>query len=93
MNVFKPDSKVNRRVFTYLGEPTFDLEPQGRIILNTIRELSPVTRYELVMELTKRLSSVRPVTQSLSYHQRLLERYQCILVQEWWEAKKLRYAV
>ena len=88
MNVFKPDSKVNKRVITFLADPSFELEPQGKIILNTIKEMSPVTRYDLVIALTSKLESVRPVTQALSYHQRLLERYNCILVQEWWEAKK-----
>jgi hypothetical protein len=75
-------TRVQRRIFTYVKEPGFRLEPQAKIILNQIWLYEPINRFDLCQKLVNVLETRNHVSKVLSYHQRLLTRFGCIRVEE-----------
>lgn len=82
-------NKVNKRVYTFLKRPDFQLEPQAQIILKVIEEAKHLFRYSLLDQLSALVETERTVSQVLSFHQRTLTRCGCIMVEEFdvWEER------
>jgi hypothetical protein len=74
--------KQNRKVYTFIKHPDFDLEPLAQGILNTIEKHSPINREDLLVKLSEVLETRNTVSAVLSYHQRFLVRFGCIGITE-----------
>lgn len=76
------------RIFSFIQQPTAVVEPQGQVVLNTLKRTGPIPRWQLVRELARVLETKSTITAILSYHTRLLVRMGAMRVED-----PLEYAV
>lgn len=74
--------RPNRKIYSIIEWPTFALEPQQAIILNTIDRLQPVSRAQLVVELQSVMETKRNLSTIVSFHIRTLARSGIIRVED-----------